>query len=628
MTEAVYYPSYPCPCCNPSLHAIANQWLRVVTSGGLSFLGNGSLISKFAFLDRASTTSQTEQSYHLDQGNTSLNQSQIADAIYINGTVITVNDAQPTAEAIAIKDGKIFGVGSQAEIDKLRGEDTQIIDLEGKTLVPGFIDGHGHVVGQGIVAALAANLLPSPDGPVDSIASLQAELRNWIQVPASKALGLIFGFGYDDSQLLEKRHPNRDDLDAISTELPIVLVHQSGHLGAYNSKALELFAITADTPNPPGGVIQRRPGSQEPNGVLEETAHLSVLVTNILPRIKPDVLQSLGVGPIEKGIETYAQYGFTTVQEGAGTPLYLEALKQEGAANRLQADVALYLLLQPGVNLQEIDWPRGEYRGHLRLAGGKLVADGSVQGRTGWLSQPYYQQAEGQPDDYAGYPTYTDEQLRDAIELGFKNNFQVLVHSNGDAATDQLIRIVKALTEKYGKADRRLVLIHGQVLREDQLDAIKELDIFPSLFPSHTFYWGDWHRDVTLGPDRAARISPTQSALQRGIKFSIHNDAPVVRPHALRLLWSAVNRRTRSNQILGADQQITPLEGLKALTIWSAYQHFEEDHKGSIEVGKLADFAILSDNPLTVAPLTIKDIQVLETIKEGKSIYKANSKAT
>lgn len=212
--------------------------------------------------------------------------------------------------------------------------------------------------------------------------------------------------------------------------------------------------------------------------------------------------------------------------------------------------------------------------------------------------------------------------------MGFKNNFQVLVHSNGDAATDQLIRIVKALTEKYGKADRRLVLIHGQVLREDQLDAIKELDIFPSLFPSHTFYWGDWHRDVTLGPDRAARISPTQSALQRGIKFSIHNDAPVVRPHALRLLWSAVNRRTRSNQILGADQQITPLEGLKALTIWSAYQHFEEDHKGSIEVGKLADFAILSDNPLTVAPLTIKDIQVLETIKEGKSIYKANSKAT
>ena len=182
---------------------------------------------------------------------------------------------------------------------------------------------------------------------------------------------------------------------------------------------------------------------------------------------------------------------------------------------------------------------------------------------------------------------------------------------------------VRKATEKYGEADRRTVLIHGQTVREDQLDEMKKLGIFPALFPAHTFYWGDWHREVTLGPERAARISPTRSALNRGMKVTIHTDSPVVLPHATRTMWSAVNRRTRSGFVLGQDQCLTPLEALKALTIWSAYQHFEEEQKGSIEVGKLADFAILSDNPLTVDPATIRDIEVLETIKEGKTVYKA-----
>jgi predicted amidohydrolase YtcJ len=219
----------------------------------------------------------------------------------------------------------------------------------------------------------------------------------------------------------------------------------------------------------------------------------------------------------------------------------------------------------------------------------------------------------------------TDEQLIDRLDNAYKHNIQAIIHANGDASIDQIIMAVRQATEKYGPADRRTVLIHGQTVREDQLDEMKKLGIFPALFPAHTFYWGDWHREVTLGPERAARISPTRSVLNRGMKVTIHTDSPVVLPHATRTIWSAVNRRTRSNFLLGEDQRLTPLEALKALTIWSAYQYFEQDSKGSIEVGKLADFAILSDNPLTVEPMTIKDIQVLATIKEGKTIYKAAS---
>jgi hypothetical protein len=548
--------------------------------------------------------------------------SAFADVIYQNAQVITLNDDQPTAEAVAIQDGKILALGKTEDLQALQGENTQIIDLEGKTMLPGFIDGHGHVIAQGISTTVAI-LLPPPDGEVDSIAKLQDVLRQWSKQEISQVLGIIIGNGYDDSQLIEARHPNRYDLDAVSSQVPVIAVHQSGHLCSCNSKTLELLNITKDTPNPDGGVIQRLPDSQEPNGVMEESASFFVMSsilakTSNVGSIQADKVVNL----IEKGTEMYVKYGFTTLQEGLANPFYLEMLKAAVAQNLLKADIAVYMdYFKAAPNAHQEDWSRDHYYGHLRLAGGKLVLDGSPQGRTAWLTKPYHQPPEGTNSDYAGYPIMTDEQLIERLETAFVNNFQLICHCNGDAAADQLINAIKSLTQKYGPADRRIVMIHAQTLREDQLDQVNELGIIPSFFPSHTFYWGDWHRDVTLGIERAQRISPTKSALERGIKFSIHNDAPIVLPNAMRLLWSAVNRRTRSDQVLGAEQQISPLDGLKALTIWAAYQQFEEDSKGSIEVGKLADFAIVSENPLTIDPMKIKDIVVLETIKEGKTIY-------
>jgi len=546
--------------------------------------------------------------------------SRIADTIYINATVITVNDAQPTAEAVAVRDGKILAVGDRRTIEQLKGKSTQIIDLQGQTMVPGFIDPHGHLFQQG-VAAVVADLLPPPDGDVDTIAKLQDKLRAWSQTPTAKRLGWIVGNGYDDSQLKEQRHPTRQELDAVSTEIPIIVIHQSGHLAAVNSKGLQIAGITSATPNPPGGLIRRQPGSNEPDGVMEENA--SHLVFNaLLKTAKIDAKDPLNL--VQKGCELYASYGFTTAQEGRASKSIYEAIRASAATGSLPIDVAVYpdYVMHPDVQTWGVS---RTYTNHVRLAGIKLSADGSPQGRTAWLTKPYFQPPEGQPADYRGYGVLTDEQLIDRLDNAYKHNIQAIIHANGDASIDQIIMAVRQATEKYGPADRRTVLIHGQTVREDQLDEMKKLGIFPALFPAHTFYWGDWHREVTLGPERAARISPTRSVLNRGMKVTIHTDSPVVLPHATRTIWSAVNRRTRSNFLLGEDQRLTPLEALKALTIWSAYQYFEQDSKGSIEVGKLADFAILSDNPLTVEPMTIKDIQVLATIKEGKTIYKAAS---
>ena len=598
-----------CPCCNPGLMLLSEAFLM---PRRMFLLGAGSFAAAVALGGKADAESVPPEQSQVAQG------SRFADAIYINATVVTVNDKQPTAEAVAVKGGKILAVGDRRTISALKGSTTQVFDLKGRTMVPGFIDAHGHIFMQGIAAAVA-DLLPPPDGSVDSIPKLQEKLRAWSQTPAAARLGWIVGNGYDDTQLQEQRHPTREELDAVSTEVPILAMHQGGHLASINSKALELAKITAATPDPTGGVIRRQAGSQEPNGVLEESA--TILVLDVFSKTA-QINAKDALNLVEQGVKVYIRYGFTTAQEGRSSKAGYDALRASAATNSVPIDVAVY---PDYVNARDAHtWGMSPtYTNHVRLAGVKISTDGSVSGYTAWMTQPFYKQMPGQPADYRGYAALTDAQLMDRVDSAYKNNVQAIIHGNGDAAIDQIIMTVRKATEKYGKSDRRTVLIHGITVREDQLDACKELGIFSALFPSQTFYSGDWYRERSLGPERAARSSPTRSVLNRGMKVTIHADAPVIVPNAMRMLWSAVNRRTRSGFVLGKDQALTPLEALKAQTIWSAYQHFEEDQKGSIEVGKLADFAVLSANPLTVDPMTIKDIEVLETIKEGKSIYKA-----
>ena len=546
-------------------------------------------------------------------------QEQIADVIYTGGDIVTMNDIHPTAEALAIKDGKILRVGSKADMDTCKGKDTKTIDLQGKTLLPGFIDAHGHVFNAGL-QALAANLLARPDGSVNDISSLQETLRDWAEKYPERIskTGWIIGFGYDDAQLREQRHPTRDDLDAVSTTIPILAIHQSGHLAAINSKGLEVAGITAATENPPGGAYRRREGGPEPDGVLEEMGFFKLVFT---------VLGTLGTEDnktlLKAGLDLYSRFGFTTAQEGRAT---IEAIETEAATAEeggLQMDVVAYADIQGAADSMKPPYLDKAYHNHFRIGGAKLNLDGSPQGKTAWLTKPYKVPPKGQQQDYSGYPAVTDQEAIDLVDKAFKNGWQILAHCNGDAAMDQYIKAIRIATEKYGKADRRPVMIHAQTVREDQLDEMKELGIIPSFFGMHTYYWGDWHRDSVLGQERAARISPAVSALKRGMIYTQHHDAPVAMPNSIMILASQVNRTTRSGKVLGPEQRVSIKDALKSITINAAYQYFEEGHKGSLEQGKLADLVVLDKNPLKVEPAAIKDIKVLETIKEGISIYKA-----
>lgn len=543
----------------------------------------------------------------------------VADVIYTGGDIITMNDSQPAAEAIAIKDGKILMVGNEADIKKHKGNSTQIVNLNGKTLLPGFIDAHGHVFNTGL-QALAANLLASPDGTVNDITSLQQALRNWAEKYPTRVgkTGWIIGFGYDDAQLKEQRHPTRDDLDAVSRTVPVMAIHQSGHLAAINSKGLEVAGITTVTKDPAGGVYRRREGSSEPDGVLEEMSFFKLVFT-VLGTLGSEDNKAL----LKAGLHLYAKFGFTTAQEGRAT---IEAIETEATAARegdLNMDVVAYADIQGAADTIKPPYHAKTYKQHFRIGGAKLNLDGSPQGKTAWLTEPYYLPPEGQQADYRGYPAITDEEAVSLVDKAFGNGWQILAHCNGDAAMDQFIMAIRAATEKYGKADRRPVMIHAQTVREDQLDAMKELGIIPSFFGMHTYYWGDWHRDSVLGPERAARISPAASALKRGMIYTQHHDAPVAMPNSLMVLASQVNRTTRSGKVLGPEQRVSVMDALKSITINAAYQYFEEDTKGSLDLGKLADLVILDKNPLKVDPTDIKDIKVIETIKEGISIYKA-----
>ncbi|WP_259444736.1 amidohydrolase family protein [Neotabrizicola shimadae] len=540
----------------------------------------------------------------------------LADRIWSGGPILTMTDAAPRAEALAERDGRILAVGALEAVLSHRGPDTQMIDLAGRTLLPGFVDAHGHVYMIGI-QAMSANLLPAPDGEVNDIPALQETLRAYTAEYPDRVerAGLILGFGYDDAQLAEQRHPTRDDLDAISTEVPIYVVHQSGHLGVANSRALELAGITADTPDPTGGVIRRRDGSTEPNGVLEENA-----TALVLGALFGSLDAEAGRAIFRAGADLVASYGYTTAQEGRATPAVARLMQSVATDEGLDIDVVAY----PDVLIDRdfiLATAARDYTDRFRVGGAKLTIDGSPQGFTALRDRPYYNPPPGFRADYRGYSAATPDQVFDAIDWAFANNVQILTHSNGEGASDILIAAIGTATEKYGPADRRPVLIHGQFLREDQVDAFNRLNVFPSLFPMHTFYWGDWHRDRTVGPVLADNISPTGWLRARGMMFSSHHDAPVAFPDSMRILDATVTRRSRSGDIIGPDQRVDVLTALKAMTIWPAYQHFEEGWKGSLEAGKLADLVILSQDPTAVDPETLDSIKVVETIKEGETIY-------
>jgi predicted amidohydrolase YtcJ len=544
---------------------------------------------------------------------------QSADRIWSGGPILTMDDKAMRAEAVAEAGGRIVAVGSTADVMKFKGPGTEMIDLQGRTLLPGFIDAHGHMVVGGL-QALSANLLAPPDGNVTDIPGLLQTMREWIAAnkEAVEKAQLIIGFGYDQATLKEHRHPTREELDTVSTEHPIMLVHQSAHFGTFNSKGLEAVGIDASTKDPAGGVIQRKAGSQEPNGVLEELAFANAAF-KLLPRVGPNGMEVFA----REGAKMWARYGYTTAEEGKAIPDIARMLKTLADEGSFDIDVVTYVDALSDRDYIVANQSR-TYTNRFRIGGSKLTIDGALQGFTGWRDRPYYKPVGDFPPGYSGYPSATAEQVFDSVRWAAENKVQLIAHANGERASDLLIAAHTAAQARFPESPAlRPVLIHGQAQRIDQVDSYKRLGVIPSLFPMHTYYWGDWHLDHVFGPVDGANISPTGWVRERGMIFTTHHDAPVAFPDSMRVLDATVTREARgSGRVLGPDQRVDVITALKAMTIWAAYQKFEEDTKGSLSVGKLADFAILSRDPTTGDPRTIDTIKVTETVKEGKTIFR------
>ncbi len=336
----------------------------------------------------------------------------------------------------------------------------------------------------------------------------------------------------------------------------------------------------------------------------------------MLSKLGPDGLLAFA----RAGTKLWASYGYTTAQDGRSAPGIVQALQSLGKSGELPIDIVAFPDVLEARDFIAQNVAR-DYRNRVRVGGCKLTIDGSPQGFTALRDRPYYNPVGNYPPGYRGYSAITMQQTQDAVNWCYENKIQIITHANGEGASDMLIAAIDAAKKKFGGDNLRPVLIHGQFLREDQVDGLKRLGVFPSLFPMHTFYWGDWHRDRTVGPVNADNISPTGWVRQRGMMFGSHHDAPVAFPDSMRVLAATVTRRSRSGDILGPHQRVDVITALKAMTIWPAWQHFEENNKGSIEVGKLADFVILSKDPTAVDPETLADLKVTETIKEGQSIY-------
>jgi predicted amidohydrolase YtcJ len=534
-------------------------------------------------------------------GLTLLLAAQPADTVYVNASILTMDAAGSVAEAMAVRSGLIAAVGTRDAMRTLISPLTRVIDLNGRSILPGFWAAHDHFPEAGVVERIRVDLNSPPIGRMQSIADIVATLRE--RAAKTPAGEWIVGNGYDDTLLRDKRHPMRHDLDRASLRHPIVIIHTSGHLSVGNSYALRIAGVSRRTPQPQGGLI-RKDTAGEPTGVIEESHIIQRHIPKLTPEQWRDAARWANKHYLARGVTT-------TVIAGASE----ESVRNLAAALRDDEIRLRVIAMAPADSrpaLESLAVPEVQ----LRLGAVKLFQDGSLQGYTGHLSQPYFIQPAGKAH-YRGYSSRTPEKLAAVVLELHRAGFQIAIHGNGDAAIDEILDAYEAALKTFPRQDARHRIEHCQTAREDQLDRMVRLGITPSFFAGHVFYWGDRHRDIFLGPERAARISPLASAVKRGIRFTLHDDTPVTPVNPLQLVWAAVERQTRAGRVLGPDQRITVMQALRALTIDAAWQNFEEQTHGSIEPGKRADFVVLDRNPLSVPGTDLRNLKVLETVVGG-----------
>lgn len=517
--------------------------------------------------------------------------------LYTDGTIYTMQKQKPQVEAVLVQGERILAVGKRSTLEP---EADITISIKGKTMLPAFLDSHGHLMG------VANGMLQADLSEVSSYDEMKDKILDFIQknrIPKEK---WILAKGINHANLQEKQLPSKAFLDAICPQNPLVIQHTTGHSAVCNSMGLQALGITEHTQSPVGGKIDFV------LGWLEETAWVTYMKQLPLPTM--DELEHA----FSRAQQLYASYGITTVQEGMFVPEIRPIYEMLYQKEKLNLDVVAYLDLQHAdAFVHAFPNCRGVYDKHLKIGGYKVILDGSPQSKTAWVTEPYV-------DGTKGYPSLQDADLIPLVTRAVQEKQQLLMHANGDAAADQYLRVYEMVKQKWGAAVRP-VLIHGQLVRYDQLEKMAQLGIIPSFFVAHVYHWGEIHYQQ-LGKDRAECISPAHTALAYGLPVTLHQDAPVIAPDMMETIWCAVTRHTKGGRVLGGVEKLTVYEALQSVTCHAAMQYGEYQDKGSIQAGKYANFILLDQDPLLCCEEQIRNISILQTIQKGNCIYeKTNS---
>jgi predicted amidohydrolase YtcJ len=534
-------------------------------------------------------------------------------SLWHDGTFITMDGPVPrTVQAVVVRNGKIVFAGSVAKARQIAGPRAEDHDLDGATMLPGFVDAHSHFsmlmqVNTGI------DLDGSGTSPKD-IPDLIAKVRQGIERKRIPEGEWVIVWNYKDAALAEKRHVTRDDLDAAFPGRKIMLMHFTGHGLVASSAALAAAGVADDVANPPGGLFLRD-AKGRPNGVVFEAALMPFY--KVIPR--PTAAQMLDA--LDETQMGYARNGYTHAQDGASQLDQMNFLFSPAATSRIKIDLAVlpsFAGLEAILKRPELEF--GSYQGHVKLQGIKFVLDGSPQARTAFFTRDY---ALGSPEGkhpWHGEPIVKQAEFDALARQVHARGWQIFVHANGDAAIDMAIKGFDTLGIK-ARDNRRPVVIHSQFQRRDHLPAYKRIGVGPAYFSNHTYYFADVHRS-NFPAEVVGFISPFKAAMKAGLHPSNHSDAPVTTLNPFIQLWSSMARTSLTGVVNGPDQRLSTYEGLQMLTSGPAWQLFEENRKGRIKAGLLADFVVLDKNPLKTPVDQIRGIKVVMTVKEGRVIWR------
>ncbi|MET3317579.1 UNVERIFIED_ORG: putative amidohydrolase YtcJ [Peribacillus simplex] len=533
-----------------------------------------------------------------------------ADIVFINGEVITVDQKNKVVEAVAVKGNRVSAVGSNREVKDFIGEETKVIDLQGKTLLPGFIDSHIHLILYG-VNQLAVSC---KDEHIKSIEDLLNDLKEKAStIPKGE---WIRAWGFNETVVKEKRYPTIAELDAISVEHPIIVSRTCSHISVVNSKALDLAKINENSENPTGGIIEKDKTGRF-TGRLIETANMKM--TEIASYTESELMKAVKIAS-----EHFVAAGITSIHEAGAYGsesfrLLQQAVKSKDIRVRIYAMIGSLNNSHEFVNkMVEAGVVTGTGDERFKIGPAKLFTDGSSTGPTIATRETY----SSDPDNF-GILYYSEEEIYQVLGQAHKKGYQITVHAQGDRAIEMYLNCVEKALEESPRKDHRHRIEHAGISSPDLQERMKNLELIPIPNPPFPYEFGDIY--IQHYGNRVNHMYAVRNFIDNGIIAAGGSDAPVTDYNPLLGIHVAVNRRSQFGSEIGVAQSISVMEAIKLYTWNGAYASFEEDIKGSIEVGKLADFVVLTDSILKVNPLHIKDLQVESTIIDGEILYHRES---